>query len=171
MKKITLIFAMLVPFFGFSQFVLTPNGFVDEKDETKNHLVYEFEGKTTEEIYTNILATLTNIYKSAKDVLNVVENKTIVANGIETVCETKTKTGCFYHLDLNYRISIDFKNNKIRISSPRIDLYDGLRLVENRVFNKKGKLRNKQLKIDIEDFTNELINRIVKSVDDKNDEW
>lgn len=166
-----LFLTFLCPFWGFSQFTLTPNGFVDEKDEAENHLVYEFEGKTTEEIYTNILATLTNIYKSAKDVLNVVENKTIVANGIETVCETKTKTGCFYPLDLNYRISIDFKNNKIRISSPRIDLYDGLRLVENRIFNKKGKLRNKQLKIDIEDFINTLVNKVVDAVEGKNDDW
>ena len=72
------------PLLGFSQFVLTKDGMVDEKDQSKNYLVYNFEGKTANELYISALTIITNIYASAKDVVSKVDGKIISINGAES---------------------------------------------------------------------------------------
>jgi|GEM_PF-4269322 len=46
MKKLLFLVALasILPFQGFSQFKLTINGFVSDKDETKNYVVLEADG-------------------------------------------------------------------------------------------------------------------------------
>ena len=62
MKKVLLLLIGFSPLLGYSQFILTKDGMVDEKDQSKNYLVYNFEGKTANELYISVLTALTNWY-------------------------------------------------------------------------------------------------------------
>ena len=189
MKKVLLLLVGLVPFLGHSQFILTKEGMVDEKDQSKNYLVYNFEGKTANELYISVLTALTNYYISAKDAISKVEGKIISINGIESggICYGNFMGGCNRRFDLIYTISIDFKDNKIRINSPLVAKSKGDSFNNNNTyslvgggglfgtystFNKDGKLKDESSKNSIEKFFNTLVNAIIKDIDNQNkDDW
>lgn len=189
MKKVLLLIMSCVHFLGYSQFILTKDGMVDEKDQSKNYLVYNFEGKTANELYISVLTALTNYYVSAKDAISKVEGKIISINGIESggICYGNFMGGCNRRFDLIYTISIDFKDNKIRINSPLVAKSKGDSFNNNNTyslvgggglfgtystFNKDGKLKDESSKNSIEKFFNTLVNAIIKDIDNRNkDDW
>lgn len=189
MRKIFLLLSILFPFLLHSQFILTKDGMVDEKDQSKNYLVYNFEGKTANELYISVLTALTNYYVSAKDVLSKVEGKIISINGIEQngICYGNFMGGCNRKFDLEYTMTIDFKDNKIRINTPIIGKTKGDSFNNNNTyslvggggmfgtystFNKEGKLKDENSKKSIETFFNVLVQNIVKSVKSQDkDDW
>ena len=66
MKKIFIIVILLNTFTVFSQkFELTPHGFVDSEDHSKNYIVIEFASKTKEELFNETMIYLTKNYVSA----------------------------------------------------------------------------------------------------------
>ena len=189
MKKVLLLIMSCVPFLGYSQFILTKDGMVDEKDPSKNYLVYNFEGKTANELYISVLTALTNYYVSAKDAISKVEGKIISINGIESggICYGNFMGGCNRKFDLEYTMTIDFKDNKIRINTPIIAKTKGDGFNNNHryslvggggafgtysTFNKDGKLKDENSKNSIENFFNTLVNAIIKDIDNRNkDDW
>ena len=189
MRKILLLIMSCVPFLGYSQFILTKDGMIDEKDPSKNYLIYNFEGKTANELYISVLTALTNYYVSAKDVLSKVDGKIISINGIEQngICYGNFMGGCNHKFDLEYTMSIDFKDNKIRINTPIIAKTKGDNFNKNHTyslvggggmfgtystFNKEGKLKDENSKKSIETFFNVLVQNIVKSVKSQDkDDW
>ena len=188
MKKVLLLIMSCVPFLGYSQFILTKDGMVDEKDPSKNYLVYNFEGKTANELYISVLTALTNYYVSANDAISKVEGKIISINGIESggICYGNFMGGCNRKFDLEYTMTIDFKDNKIRINTPiiaktkgdgfnnnhRYSLVGGGAFGTYSTFNKDGKLNDENSKNSIENFFNTLVNAIIKDIDNRNkDDW
>lgn len=189
MKRILFILIVSIPFLGYSQFILTMDGMVDEKDPSKNYLVYNFEGKTANELYISVLTALTNYYVSAKDAISKVEGKIISINGIESggICYGKFMGRCNRRFDLIYTMSIDFKDNKIRINAPIIANSKGDSFNNNNTyslvggggmfgtystFNKEGKLKDENSKNSIEVFFNSLVNTIIKGIENQNkDDW
>ena len=189
MKRILFILIVSIPFLGYSQFILTKDGMVDEKDPSKNYLVYNFEGKTANELYISVLTALTNYYVSAKDAISKVEGKIISINGFESggICYGKFMGGCNRKFDLEYTMTIDFKDNKIRINTPIIAKTKGDRFNNNSTsslvggggmfgtystFNKEGKLKDENSKNSIEIFFNTLVNNIIKGIENQNkDDW
>ena len=188
MKKVLLLIMSCVPFLGYSQFILTKDGMVDEKDPSKNYLIYNYEGKTANELYISVITALTNYYVSAKDAISKVEGKIISINGIESggICYGNFMGGCNRRFDLIYTISIDFKDNKIRINSPLVAKSKGDSFNNNTyslvgggglfgtysTFNKDGKLKDESSKNSIEKFFNTLVNAIIKDIDNRNkDDW
>lgn len=189
MRKIFLLLSILFPFLLHSQFILTKDGMVDEKDQSKNYLVYNFEGKTANELYVSVLTVLTNYYVSAKDVISKVEGKIISINGIQNkgICYGNFMGGCNRRFDLIYTISVDFKDNKIRINSPVVAKSKGDGFNNNNTyslvgggglfgtystFNKEGELKDESSKKSIEEFFNTLIKSIIEGIDNQNkDDW
>ena len=189
MKRIVLLLMVFIPYIGFSQFILTKDGMVDEKDQSKNYLVYNFEGKTASELYVSVLTALTSHYVSAKDALSKVEGKIISINGIEQngICYGNFMGGCNRKFDLEYTMTIDFKDNKIRINTPIIGKTKGDSFNNNNTyslvggggmfgtystFNKEGKLKDESSKKSIEMFFNTLIQNVVNSVKKQDkDDW
>lgn len=189
MRKILLLIMSCVPFLGYSQFILTKDGMIDEKDPSKNYLIYNFEGKTANELYISALTVVTNIYASAKDVVSKVDGKIISINGAESrgICYGKFIGGCNRCFDLIYTMSIDFKDNKIRINTPIIANSKGDSFNNNNTyslvggggmfgtystFNKEGKLKDESSKNSIEEFFNSLVNTIIKGIENQNkDDW
>ncbi|WP_454974515.1 hypothetical protein [Capnocytophaga gingivalis] len=189
MRKILLLIMSCVPFLGYSQFILTKDGMIDEKDPSKNYLIYNFEGKTANELYISALTVVTNIYASAKDVVSKVDGKIISINGAESrgICYGKFIGGCNRRFDLIYTMSIDFKDNRIRINTPIIANSKGDSFNNNNTyslvggggmfgtystFNKEGKLKDESSKNSIEEFFNSLVNTIIKGIENQNkDDW
>ncbi|WP_298265969.1 DUF4468 domain-containing protein [uncultured Lutibacter sp.] len=166
---------------SFSQFELTENG-ITVIDSENDYIVYEFEGKTKEDLYTSVLKTLTVKYNSAKDVLSKVENETISINGIQAdyVGAGKLLGKYLEVYDLGYNLNISFKDAKIKIDIPTIRFpnesngrtlhISGKGMFKTFIF-KKGEVKEEDAKKRIEDFFNILITEIKQGVENKQDDW
>lgn len=172
-------------------FTLTPNGFVSSDDETKNYVVVDIQG-TQQELYKKVRAYLVSIYRSPKDVLSESEPDVITINGIESDAVQKKALGmAAASYDMNYTISIRFKDGRIRFDAPTFTLADyksgskTIRLllqgksnggfgseVINVIYNKKGELKAKYAKEALEKFFNNYITDLKKGVENNvGDDW
>ena len=95
--------------------------------------------------------------------------------------------GCNRRFDLIYTISVDFKDNKIRINSPVVAKSKGDSFNNNNTyslvgggglfgtystFNKEGELKDESSKKSIEEFFNTLVKAIIEGIDNQNkDDW
>lgn len=147
-------------------FTLTPKGFVNSADSTKDFIVLNFEGKKLEDIYKQTLIYMNKYYKSPKEVISSVPNETVTVRGLG---EEKIKEGNFPRkpFDIKYTIVFSFKDGKVRIDAPSFDLIslngnfremflvgsgfstDGTKLW---IYNKKGDLKRERAKSDLEAF-------------------
>lgn len=191
MRKLLFIAVFILSILSVSSqqyFELRSTGFVDIKDSTKNYVVITYEGKTQQQLFDLFLSKLTTMYVSAKNVLSTAGNSTITVNGFSN--KTVSFNGA-YNYDLNYTIVFLFKDGKVRIDGMNLNRIDGtfgqvtnhkeLFLVGNGgstffgsqyIFNKKGELKNKKAKEQLENFFNEKIDILKTSVTNKDkDNW
>lgn len=196
MKKVLFIFLVgLISISANAQFKLTINGFVDANNEEKNYVVYDFDGETQESLYIKAIKFINTSYKSPKDVINEVKPEMITISGFQESCIGKVKkvlgqnmsfTGGY---DLQYNISMQFKDGKVRIDAPtfectgksgnktsRLVLHGsngglGTEVVTG-LFKKNGEpSRENAIKM-LEDFFNDFCNKMESSIKDKSkDEW
>jgi hypothetical protein len=199
MKKIILLIALLPIFNINAQFTLTINGLVNSDDETKNYVVYEFDGISQSELYKRVLMFINKTYNSPKDVVSEVQYDLITISGVQhdqigvgvrkSKLDTKLMGKYTRILDLHYKLNIEFKDSKIRINSPTFDCYKiisggkksrlnltdkgGFMSDDFRIFNlKKGEVEEKDAKKLIESFFNYICLSIKASIDAKEkDEW
>lgn len=156
------------------QFVLTPTGFVSSEDNSKNYIVLDFPSKSKNELYNMTLIYITKNYKSAKDVISKVENEVLTINAVSSA---PIRRNSFQIFQNNYTVVISFKDGKIKIDSPVVNLTrfnDGkiktlhilwdktIPLDESHVgvFGKDFKLKSKKALEDLEYFANDFLNRI-----------
>lgn len=184
MKKLSIILLLfsLYSTSVFSQFELTKDG-LKVKDSDKDYLICEFTGKTQSEVYISVLKTLTLKYKSAKHVLSKVENETISIKGYESAYIGAEKMlGVYLFLyDLDYKINISFRDDKIKIDIPTIEFISEignnrkLTLSDSGMFKapifKKDKVKEEGAKQRIEDFFNTLVAEIKQGVESEKEDW
>lgn len=155
-----------------AQFLLTPDGFVNPKTPGKNYVVYEFPGKSQQEIFNATVSYLYSIYVNPDVVLSLSGNNLITINGLgKNAIQTDRKS--FY--DIKYTISIQIREERMRINAPYIVSMDnpnnapynysefyivGLGYFKNGVFNKKGKVINETALFSIETFFEDYISRL-----------
>lgn len=174
----------------FSQnFALTKDGFVNSKDQSKNYVVIECSG-TQLDLFNKAKAYLTSIYRSPKDVLSLSSPDVITINAIESDAVYKKALGMIaISYDMNYTIVIRFKDGKIRIDSPNFILsnYSGSKTVKlilrgsanggfgseviNRIYNKKGKLKAKYAKKQLDKFFNSYLEELKKGINKDHNDW
>lgn len=165
---------------SFSQFELTKDG-LTVIDSDKDYIVYEFQGKSKEDLYTSVLKTLTVKYNSAKDVLSKVENEALSINGLENnYLKGKKALGIQEVWSLSYNLNIHFRDGKIKIDAPIISFpenYEGRNLhlskggIGRVAIFKNGKLKEEDIKRQIEDFFNNLVSEIKHGVENEKDDW
>ncbi len=182
MKKISLLMALVMSAFVFAQkFQLTPSGFVNAEDPSKNYVVVEFEGKTQSELYKQVLVMLNKKYKSAKDVISSVEPETITLNAVAIKPIRRTGAHSFTN---KYNITLSFRDGKIKIDAPTFNLftYDYGKKQEMYltggfsmdgssfgIYNKKGEVKIEKAVEDLNAFANDFIEEIKSS--SQKEEW
>lgn len=184
MKKLLCIALLLFSISVNAQFTLTKEGFVNSKDVSKKYTVFDIENQPKEHLYVNVLKFVTQQYKSAKDVISKVENEVITINAKEPeqiYCKNQ-------RYDIQYTISISFKDNKIKIDAP---VFECSAFAYNKpyrltmsgsnggfgsevtigLFKKDGTPGQKVTILEIENFLNGLCNSIVKSASGSDNDW
>jgi len=183
MKKIFIIVILLNTFTVFSQkFELTPHGFVDSEDHSKNYIVIEFASKTKEELFNETMIYLTKNYVSAKDVISKVDNEVITINAYSSILVTLG----FQKYTNRYIISFSFKDSKVKIDSPIVDLTyvaggnlyklhissEKSNILNDRIYGKNNKLNYKRPKEDLELFASQFVlSYKLGMFDKKNENW
>ncbi len=188
MKKILFLLLLCFPVFSNAQFLLTPKGFISSEDQTKDFVVYNFEGKSQKELFTKVLSFATSTYNSPKDVISKVENEMITLTGFQP---DKIGFGGIIKMtyDLNYTLVIKIKDGKIRLDAPTFDCksFNGDKInrltldesngglgseVKVGIFKKTGKVSRDAAKEGLEKFFNALAENIKASIISKSgDAW
>lgn len=182
MKVAKCLFALMFGALMYGQkFQLTPNGFVNAEDNSKNYVVVDFPNKSKEEIYKKVSVMLNKKYKSSKDVISAVEPESITINAISA---KKIRRTGMHSFDNRYNITLSFKDGKVKIDAPSFELstFDygkkqemfligGFSLDGSSfgIYNKKGELKINKAADDLNTFANEFIEDI-KNIE-KQDEW
>lgn len=99
-------------------FELTPKGFINKSDTTLNYIIQDYPGISKQDLYKRTLKFLSKQFASPKDVLSLVDGESITINAIEDRVPVKSYSGRF---TLNYTLTIEFKDNKLRILAPSIN--------------------------------------------------
>lgn len=128
MKKILFLFVgLLIATIGIHSqntvdFKLQENSSFVNVHDGKSFSVIMYEGKTQSELYSMILASITKLYNSPKDVISKVENEIISVNGICTDYVIVKTPGMKMHFAFKYILKFQFKDEKIRIDAPIVSL-------------------------------------------------
>lgn len=193
MKRILFLLVLLSSITCKAQFIIKDGPLTTE--DGKGYVVYEFEGMTQKELFTKAKSALTSSYISPKDVMSTSEYETIsITAYTDNICWPikilgQPSKSC---VDVTYKITFQFKDEKIRIDAPYIinctqghgenkkeyifgsgwgvaDMSPTLYL-----YNTKGKLRYPKLKEATEKGMNDIVNKIITQIKNKsseNDDW
>lgn len=147
-----------------AQFILTNNGFVDEKDETRNYVIIEMPGYTQQQLYSTIKTMVTANYISPKTVLS--ENEPI------SLCITGTEDVMFNFLPnkFSYNVVYQFKDGKIKFQPKFISL-KGQGTDVCLFFNGKPRPVLKNLIARCENVINEIYSKSLTSEIPIDDNW
>ena len=183
MKKaflsILMVLCCLIASAQIPSFKLKPSGeFMNSNFE--KYEIYPVKNKTAHELYEMVCANISKVYKSPKDVMSVVEDKSIAIRAFsdELVISEKMFGAPLAYYSCYYNLLFEFKDGKIKVSAPIIDeVYtntsrDKFSRVASKYFDKKGKPK-KNKSMDISRVENEffLLFCHILEVDDKNDDW
>lgn len=174
MKRLILLFIIsALTWSANAQFVLTPQGFRNDQDFSKDYIICEFDNISKENLYNKMLLYITSTYKSPKTVTSKIENEVISINAIHS---DLFKFYLYHTYDLNYIITFEFKDNKIRVkildfSLDNYTISGGRHLDINGIFNKTGKVKNEKAKKNLEDYFNKYIDNIENIIQKKDDNW
>lgn len=149
----------------------------------KDYDVAVFEGKDATELFEMVNKHVALVYRSPKDVESNINDKIISIYGYAPNC-ANISWGIKMHLSFHYSLKFQFKDGKIRIEVPILSEMEGFcyrgytfheALIAAHVFNKKGVLSEKTKKretvIMLEDYFNDLINRIINGDEKSKGDW
>lgn len=192
MRIFILFLALLSPIFVFGQ-----NSFIVQKsgdfltEDGKDYFVVEFEGKSQEELYKQVLVNVHKMYVSPKDVLSSVEYESISINAItDPVYYDRVLVSAFSR-KLDYTITVQFKDGRLRVNAPVINAcitkdeanVNGFSrsnhfwdVIQNstKLFDKDGSVNKK--KVDKFNAINETINGLITALvfgtnEEDDDDW
>lgn len=129
MKKCLLFLLVMVATTVNAQFKLTINGFVSEEDNSKDYVVYTFDGVSQEQLYVKVLSFVHKKFKNPDVVLNEIKNEMVTITGSQEKCisvdKPKKILGSKYSFsggyDLEYSIPIQFKEGRIKVDAPNFE--------------------------------------------------
>lgn len=147
----------------------------------KDHDVAVFDGKDATELFEMVKKHVALAFRSPKDVESNVNDKVISIYGYAPDC-AKFTYGYTFHLSFHYSLKFQFKDSKIRIEVPVLYEMEGSYCSTLRetfkaahIFNKNGVLTEKpkkrQVVIMLEDYFNDLINRIINGDAKAQEDW
>lgn len=178
MNKVLAFLMALLPLMAAAQFfTITPNGWKNAQEPSLDYVVIPMEG-TQAELFQKAKTAVTATYKSAKDVMSFNEPDIINISGY-TDCISEKHMGMLFVFGMRYTMQILFKDGKVRFNAPdayNAEYVNGARasyysltpgstgMFGNTVymFDKKGKLKKKDQKKQVEDYFNGLVAQIVE---------
>jgi hypothetical protein len=185
MKKLALLSVFIfLTFASFCQlkFELTPKGFVSTTDTSKEYIVIEVSGKSKADLFKKLELYVNKTFVSPKDVISKVDNESITLNGY---AERAIRRNGMHVFNMNYTINFEFKDGKIKVSSPtfRLTTYttkkQNLWLVSNNsfdgsdlgIYNTKYKLKSDMAKEDLEKYFDNFISKLSSYLQKENVDW
>ena len=158
MKKIFFFFCIIMCMSVNAQklveFKLQQDGTFKTEDGSP-YAVIEFPGKTAEELYNMVKSNAMSYYKNPKEVLSENENSIITIRAIKEAVSSIKVLMIRYAYSAHYNLTFRFKDGKIRCDAPNIDDYligsapqlppESFRSVTNRLFNKNGEVKDKNV--------------------------
>ncbi len=165
------------------EFILTPEGFINSTNPEKDYLVIEFDSLKQEVLYKKTRLFVTDLMYDPNESLNYIENEVIKISGFQDNVVRRTK---FHVFDLRYNLTFKFKDGKIRIDSPSIEMTtythkNQVLHIQHRgsltgsnmgIYNMEGTLNSKMAKSDLEAFfKNIIVNLTVHVTLNEDDNW
>lgn len=102
-------------------FKLTPSG-AFKTSNFEDYVIYKVEGKTAHELYQMVCTNIAKVYNSPKDVMSVVEDKSVAirALSVDLVISEKMFGAPIAFFSCYYNLLFEFKDGRIRVSAPVI---------------------------------------------------
>lgn len=95
----------------------TPTGTLLTSDG-KDYVIKEYEGKSKEELYNELLVSVSSLFNDPKHVVSTVENQLININAGQMVEWPYGGLLGIVPVNMQYVLKIHFKDNKIKIDAP-----------------------------------------------------
>lgn len=185
MKKIVFLMTLIFPLMGMTQFVLTPDGFRTEGGQ--DFYVKEISGKSKDDLFMSTYKSVRALYNNATD--DIVRDSTEIVS-ITSVAKKAVaiNVGIKLNYDLTYKLSFEFKDEKIKVNAPVIikiedkggDLIylnrdikkeEGGRIFKGRSVFAGDNLKMSNVKNDLEKVINEKVNAVLKKAQDDATGW
>ena len=190
MKKILFMLALaLLPFLSNAQFKVTKDCFLTE--EGKDFYVTQVEGKNAMDLYKGVRAYILSNYRNPDIVSNEIEGEMINLHFIDDrAFPISYGLGVKISAEIDMNIIMRFKDGKIRFDSPSMNRMHTPGSMANKemdyvfsggtgkfvgktsLYNKKGSPKDKKIIKSLEDYVNQIINKITESASGKtNEDW
>ena len=177
-----LLFALFLPqtHYCWAQFIVSPDGIKTE--DGKDFLVITADNMSKQELYQAVLKHTTKTYVSPKDVISNVEGEVITINGLFTINDV-------VDYNVNYTLRMEFRDGRMKYSVPHINYMKGYfqgkeyELTYNvsnggfgsvclvGIYNKKGELKRKKAKSQLERFFNDGVSSLKQALITKEEDW
>lgn len=175
---------MFLSIFLYGQkFVLTPDGVVNSGEPEKDYIVMEFDGLSQTELYQKTELFTTDLMFDPKEAISFVEYEVIKISGFQ---ENAIRRNKYHAFDLRYTLTFKFKDGKIRIDTPTMEMtafnqHEQTLHVQHKadlagfnigIYNPEGTLKSKMAKLDLETFFNTIVDNLAAQIVGKeDDEW
>lgn len=148
----------------------------------KDYDVAVFEGQNATELFEMVKKHVSLAFRSPKDVESNVDDKIISIYGYAPRCTYFTAPGIKFYLSFHYSLKFQFKDGRIRIEVPGLYEMEGSAWENLQktfrakgIFSKNGVLsdnpKKRQTVTMLEDYFNDLINRIINGDSKSNEDW
>lgn len=148
----------------------------------KDYDVVVFEGKDATELFEITKKHVALTFRSPKDVESNIDDKIISIFGYAPKCTFFTAPGIKFYLSFHFTLKFQFKDGKIRIEVPVLSEMEGSAwptlqktFRAKGIFSKDGVLsenpKKRQTVTMLEDYFNDLINRIINGDAKSNEDW
>lgn len=148
----------------------------------KGYDVAMFEGKNATELFDMVKKNVALVFRSPKDVESNVDDKIISIYGYAPKCTFFTAPGMKFYLSFHFSLKIQFKDEKIRIEAPALYEMEGSAwptlqktFKAKGIYSKDGILsdnpKKRQTVTMLEDYFNDLLNRIINGDAKTNEDW
>lgn len=158
MKKILSILAIMIAVVvqanaqaEFTGFTITTDGYYRAPDG-KDYIIYPFEGKSSNEIYSLICSNVAKVYNSPQRVMSTVENTSVAIHAFaDDILYQKSYLGLKFFYEGTYNLLIEIKDGRVKVNAPSFGMQTGQSETINRTktaekilsdfFDKKGRLK------------------------------
>lgn len=148
----------------------------------KDFDVVKFEEKDATELFDMVKKNVALAFRSPKDVESNIDDKIISIYGYAPRCTFFTAPGMKFYLFFHFSLKFQFKDGKIRIETPILSEMEGSAwptlqktFKAKGIFNREGALsenpKKRQTVTMLEDYFNDLINRIINGDAKANEDW
>ena len=118
-----------------AQFELTPQGFVDSRNGQNRYVVYEFSGRTQQELFDICRINIETARQTATELFYSSESpdSITITQYVPNVIWNARQLGQDYLMDINFSVTFRFREGRIRADSPVI-----LAMIYRRPVEKNG---------------------------------